>query len=158
MRRILGRDRLQRLQNLELLVAHRVGIDRDRRLHGDEAEELEHMVLHHVAQCAGGVVVAGPAFESQRLGDRNLHMVDMGTIPDRLEQRIGEAQCHQVLNRLLAEIMVDAEDAVLRKDAADGVVDGRSGFEIAADRLFDHDACPFGHQIVGAETLADRSE
>jgi hypothetical protein len=38
----------QRLQHLQLLVAHRIRIEGDGRLHGDEADELEHVVLHHV--------------------------------------------------------------------------------------------------------------
>ena len=47
-------------------------------------------------------------------------------VPQRLEQRVGEAQRQQVLDRLLAEIMVDAEDLLLGEDGGDRVVDARA--------------------------------
>ncbi len=43
-------DRLQRLQHFQLLVTERIRCRRGRRFHGDKAEELQHVVLHHVAQ------------------------------------------------------------------------------------------------------------
>src|SRR5207237_5221346 len=54
--------------------------------------------------------------------------------------------------------MIDTEDAVFREDTADRVIDGLGGFKIAADRLLDDDTRPFGDELIGAETLADRSE
>ena len=94
------------------------------------------MVLHHVAQRAGLVVVTGTAFEADGFGHRDLHMVDMGGVPERLVERVGKAQRHQVLHRLLAEIVVDAEDLLFLEDLADRVVEfesprrdrGRSAF------------------------------
>jgi hypothetical protein len=85
---------------------------------------LQDVVLHHVAQRAGGVVVAGTALDAEGLGHGDLHMIDMGGVPEGLEQCIGEAQRHQVLHRLLAEIMIDSVDLRLGKDLADGVVHG----------------------------------
>ena len=132
--------RFSELQHLQLFVAHGVGVHRGRRLHGDEAEQLQHVVLHHVAQRAGLVVVADAVFEPDRLGHRDLHMVDMRGVPQRLEERVGEAQRHQVLHRLLAEIVVDAEDLLLAEIVADQVVERVRRGEIAADRLF-HARC-----------------
>jgi hypothetical protein len=100
------------------------------------------MVLHHVAQRAGRVVVAGAALHAERLGHGDLHVVDMRGVPQRLEQGVGEAQRHQVLHRLLAEIMVDAVDAVFREHRADRVVHGifMADSRLLADRLFHHHA------------------
>jgi hypothetical protein len=81
------------------------------------------MVLHHVAQSAGLVVIADAVLQPHRLGHCDLHVVNMGRVPERLVQRVGEPQRHQVLHRLLAEIVVDAEDLVLVEDAADRVVE-----------------------------------
>ena len=75
------------------------------------------MVLHHVAQRAGIVVEPLAALEADGLGDRDLDVVDIRRVPQRLEQHVGEAQRQQVLHRLLAEIMVDPEDALLGKRA-----------------------------------------
>ena len=114
--RFVAVDRLQRPQHLQLFVAHGIRVHRGRRLHGDEAEELQNVVLHHVAQCAGLVVVGDAIFEADGFGHRDLHVVDMGGVPQRLVERVGKAQRHQVLHRLLAEIVVDAEDLVFAEN------------------------------------------
>ena len=54
-------QRLQRLQNFQLFISHGIGIHRCRRLHRHEAEKLQHVVLHHVAQRASRVIVTGAA-------------------------------------------------------------------------------------------------
>src|SRR3546814_12924668 len=76
-----------------------------------------------LAQRAGIVVKARATFEPDRLGNGDLDMLDPARVPDRLEQRVAEAQREDVLYRLLAQIMVDAEGAVLGEDLGDGIVD-----------------------------------
>ena len=66
-------DRPDRAQHLELLVADRVGVGRDGRLHRDQREQVHHVVLDHVAQRAGVVVVAAAPLDADRLGRRDLH-------------------------------------------------------------------------------------
>ena len=61
-------------------------------------------------------------------------------VPQRLEHRVGEAQREQVLHRFLAEIMVDAEDALLGEGRGDRVVDLAAGFEVGAERLLERHA------------------
>ncbi len=116
------------------------------------------MVLHHVAQRTGLVVITGAAFKTDRFGNRDLHVVDMGGIPQRLVKRVGETQRHQVLHRLLAEIVVDAEDLLFLEDVTDGVVQLLRGSEIPADRLFDNDAGRAGNQLVFADLVGDIAE
>ena len=48
----LGIERLDAPEDLHLLVADRLAIGRDRRLHGEEPHDLEHVVLDHVADRA----------------------------------------------------------------------------------------------------------
>ena len=72
------------------------------------------------------VVVAAAALDAEALGDGDLDVIDMGGVPERLEQRVAEAERHQVLHRLLAEIVVDAVDLPLVEDPADRVVDARA--------------------------------
>ena len=91
------------------------------------------------AQRAGAVVKGGALAGAEVLGHRDLHVVDGAAPPQRLDQRIGEAQGHQVLHRFLAQVVVDAEDARLVEAAADFVVDGERRREIAADRFLQHD-------------------
>ena len=151
-------DRLQAAQHLQLLVAHRIRVHVRRRLHGDEAEKLHDVVLHHVAQRPGGVVVAAAALDAEAFGDGDLDVVDMGGVPQGLEQRVAEAERHQVLDRLLAEIMVDPVDLPLVEHGADGVVHLAGRLEVVADRLLDDDAGPGRHQLRRPELGADGAE
>gem|GEM_PF-4453010 len=116
------------------------------------------MILHHVAQGAGGVVVAGAAFDAEGFGDRDLHVVDMGGVPQGFEQDVGEAQRHQVLDRFLAEIMIDPVDAVFGEGAGNGVVHRAGGGEAFADGFLDDDAGGGRDDAVGAQAVADGAE
>ena len=67
----------------------------------------------HVAEGAGFLVEVGARADPEGLGDVDLDVVDVVAVPDRLEQAVGEAQGEDVLRRLLAEEVVDAEDLLL---------------------------------------------
>ena len=98
------------MQDLDLLVADFLGGEGHRRLHRDVAEQLEHVVLDQVAQRPGLVVEAGAGADADVLGGGDLDGVDVVAVPERLEHAVGEAERHHVLDRLLAEVVVDAED------------------------------------------------
>ncbi len=156
--RLLAVDALQRTQHLQLLVAHRIGLHRARRFHRHEAQKLQHVVLHHVAQRAGLVVIGDAVFQPDGFGHGDLHVVDMGGIPQRFVERIGEAQRHQILHRLLAEIMVDAEDLLLVEDRADLVVQRARRRQVPSDRLLHHDAGIGRNQAVFLQIAGDIAE
>ena len=71
------------------------------------------MVLEDVPDRARVLVERGAALDPDRLGDRDLDVVDELAVPDRLEDPVREAQREQVLDRLLAEVVVDPEDLAL---------------------------------------------
>ncbi len=98
------------MHGLDLLVAHVLGRERGGRLHRDEREHLKDVVLDHVAHHARLLVVAAAPLDADRLGVRDLDVVDVLPVPDRLEDAVGEAEDEQVLHRLLAEVVVDAVD------------------------------------------------
>ncbi len=97
------------------------------------------MVLHHVAQCTGALIIAGALLKADRLGYGDLDIVDPAGIPHGFEEGIAEAQCKDVLDRFLAEIMVDSEGPFLGKDRGDRVVDLPARGEVVAERLFEPD-------------------
>ena len=82
-----GAARRWRCEDLDLLVAHLVGTEVDRRLHRHQAEQLQHVVLDHVAERAGAVVVAGAGADPEVLGGGDLDVVDVVAVPQRLEHR-----------------------------------------------------------------------
>src|SRR5690606_15066065 len=109
------------------------------------------------AQRAAFVVIAART-RTDGLGHRDLHVVDMSRVPDGLEQDIGKAQGKQVLDRLFAEVVVDAIDLIFGEDLADFVVDLDRRLQIVAGRLFDHHAriAPVGAAI--GDVFAGRTE
>ena len=75
-----------------------------------------------------------------------MDMVDPARVPQRLEEPIAKAKCEQVLHRLLAEIVVDAECPLLREGGSHRVVDEAGGRKVMAERLLEPDARPFAGQ------------
>src|SRR5881398_2157798 len=74
------------------------------------------MVLYNVAQRPGGIVVRSPpALHSDRFGDRDSNVVDVGPIEDRFEDRIAEAEGQNVLNAFFSQIVIDAIDLIFMK-------------------------------------------
>ncbi len=137
---LLVEDRPDRAQDLDLLVAHGIGLEGERRLHRDEREQLQHVVLHHVAQGARPLVVRATALDADLLGHRDLDRVDQVGVPHRFEDRVGEAEGEDVLDRLLAEVVVDPVDLVLTENALEDACQLARGLEVGAKRLLHHDA------------------
>ena len=109
------------------------------------------MVLDHVAQRAGVVVVAAAVFDADGLRRRDLHAVDVTAVPDRLEDHVREAQRHDVLHRLFAEVVVDAVDLALVEDLRDLGLQRARRVEVGTERLLDDDPRPALWVVVRPE-------
>ena len=116
------------------------------------------MVLDDVAHRPGLLVIAGPLLDPDRLGHRDLHVVDVLAVPDRFEDPVGETQDEDVLNGLLAQVMIDSEHLVLAEDGVDHLVERPRRLAVVAKRLLDDDARPAGltSQTVLGYRLDDR--
>ena len=86
----------------------------------------------------GLLVERAAALDADRLGDGDLDVVDELAVPDRLEDAVGEPQHQQVLHRLLAEVVVDAEDLLSSKRSA------ISALSVAGARR----SCPNGFSMI----------
>ena len=80
--------------------------------------------------------------DAERLGRRDLHVVDVAAVPDRFEDAVGEAKDEDVLHRLLGQVVVDAVYLPLVEGRAHHGVQRPGAFEVAAERLFDDDPHP----------------
>ena len=161
LRHLLHRRRRDRAEDLHLLVADLVGREHHRRLHAQQAQQLEHVVLHEVAQRAGAVVVARAGADADVLGRGDLDVVDVVAVPERLEEPVGEAERQDVLDGLLAQVVVDAEDLALVEDAQHAAVELLGLREARAERLLDDDADVGVVEVVEpglAERLDDHRE
>ncbi len=155
------RGGVDRLQHLDLLVAHLFGGEVHGRLHRDVAEQLQHVVLDQVAQRPGVVVVAGAGADADVLGGGELHVVDVVAVPQRLEQPVGEAERQHVLDGLLAEVVVDAEDLGLVEHVQHAAVELGGLGEGGAERLLDdhpHLGAGAAVEALRAERLDDHRE
>ncbi|MEZ5184077.1 MAG: hypothetical protein R2702_19760 [Acidimicrobiales bacterium] len=134
-----GRDRHHRAEHLVLLLADGEGLEGRRRFHRHERQHLEQVGHDHVAVGAGRLVEPGAGAEREGLGHVDLHVVDVVSVPDGLEQAVGEAEGEDVLGRLLAEEVVDAEHLLLAEHLVHrGVQDPRRAEVHAEGLLHDH--------------------
>src|SRR5207248_11056023 len=98
---------MQGTNDFHFFVANAVGAEIGGRFHCNEAKKLQQMVLHHVAQGAGGFVVPGASFYPECFCGGDLDVIDVTRVPDGLENRIREAENENVLCSLLPEQMTD---------------------------------------------------
>jgi hypothetical protein len=147
-------------QHLHLLVAQCVGFQGRRRLHGHQGHELHQVVLQHVAHGTGPVVIIGAAADAHLLGHGDLHVVDEVAVPQVLDEGVGEAEHQQVLHRLLAHVVVDAEDLLLLEVAVQELVQHPGRLDVGAEGLFHHDAVqtPGLVEAAGVQVLDHRAE
>ncbi len=84
------------------------------------------MVLRHIPHGARGVVVAASTLHAQVFRNEELDVVDIPSIPQRLEDAIAEAKGQDVLNSFLAEVVVDAVHLLLAEGPMDLGIQGQS--------------------------------
>ncbi len=140
-----------RPDHLHLLVAERIRLERRRRLHRDEAHQLEEVVLEEVAARAGLLVERAAVLDADRLRDRDLDMVDMAPVPDRLEDAVSEAEDEEVPDGLLAQVVIDPVDLRLAEDLADLAVQADRRDQVVAERLLDDDPPPAALVVLVVE-------
>jgi len=90
-----------------------------RRFHRQQAHHLEEMVLDNVANRPGLVVEKAPRSATSIASGMLICTLPHGRDPERLQERVGEAEVDQVLDRLLAQVVVDPEDVGFGEDFVD---------------------------------------
>ena len=128
------------------------------RLHRDERENLQQVVLHDVADRPDRVVEAAAILDAEVLGHRDLHRGDVLAVPDRLEHRVREAHVHDVLHRLLPQEVVDAEEPLLGEDRGQAPVEIARRREVGPERLLDDEPALVADQTCSRELLGDLVE
>ena len=149
-----GGPRFEGAQDFEFLIANGVGMRIDGRLHGNGAQQLQCVVLHHVAQGAGVFIKRTALFDTQLFGNGDLNVGNVLTAPQGFKQGIAKTHGKQVLYRRLAQVVVNSENLVLFKDLAHALVDELVGLEVVAQRLFQNDASFGGVQFGYGQLFA----
>ena len=136
---LLRQNRPDRVQHVDFFVAHFVGLKRGGRLHRHQTQQLQQVVLNHVPQRAGAVIVAAATTDADLLGNGDLDMVDKGPVPQRFPHRVGKPERQDVLHRFLAKVMVHAVDLRLAKIAFQQLVQFTGRCQVMTEGLLHHD-------------------
>src|SRR5579859_639624 len=107
------------------------------------------MALNHVAKQSGFFKIGSSVFNSQFLSHGNLHVVDVAAVPNGLKNPVGKAEDQKILNRFLAQIMVDPVNILLAKCARDHTVKLPGAGQVASKRFFENDSCPVLFRVLG---------
>jgi len=100
------------------------------------------VILDHVTDEAGLVVVPSSAFHTNGFRDGNLDMIDIVLVPDRLQHAISKTEHQHILHCLFAQIVIDAVDLVFVEMHLNGAIEQAGGIEIMTKGLFDNHAAP----------------
>src|ERR1039458_9517107 len=100
------------------------------------------MILDHIVQRAGFLVVGAAAFHADGFGTRNLDVVHIPAIPQRLEDAVAEAERQDVLDGLFAEIVVDAVDFRFVERFVQPAAQFACAFEIVPERFLHYPTPP----------------
>ena len=98
------------------------------------------MVLHDVAHRADRVVEVPAVRDVEVLAHGDLHRRDELPVPDRLEDRVREAEVEDVLDRHLPEEVVDPVQLRLVDQRVQFGVQLARGGEVVPERLLDDDS------------------
>ena len=145
-----GRQRSHRLEQHGARVTY--GIARSTRgwLHAEVGHDGQQVVLQDVPDGAHRVIEGTPVGHPEALGHRDLNRPDVAALPYGLEDRVGEAGVDDVLDRILAQVVVDPIDPIFAEAAVQELVELLGGLGISAEWLLHHDA--------GADVAADRGQ
>jgi len=111
-----------------------------------QRNDLQQMVLHDIADGPDFFVKGAAALHAELFRHGDLNVLHVVSIPDRLQEGVGEAEKQQVLHRLLAQVVVDAKDGAFLEYLVQGTVKGLCARKVAPERLF-HD-----HPCIGRAT------
>jgi len=65
------------------------------------------MILKHIPEQSGLLKISRPVFYAQGFRYRNLYMVYIPSIPDRLKDGVGKSEHQDVLDGLFTQVVVD---------------------------------------------------
>ena len=99
------------------------------------------MVLNDVTKRARLFVGCSAPLHAEGLRDGDLHVVDCFAVPGSFEQGVAESEHQNVLDGLLAQIVVDSVDLRLAERPVDRFVQFLRRCHVMAERLFQHQPC-----------------
>lgn len=100
------------------------------------------MILNHVAERAGFLVITAAASYACLFAQSDLDIIDGLSGPDGLEDRVGESEHEDVLDGFFAEVVVDPEQLVLVCMSGQDRVQLSGRSVVVSERLFNDNPIP----------------
>src|SRR5262249_41250181 len=108
--------------------------------HREVGEHLKQVVLDDVAHSADLFVERASSLNTEVLGHGDLHALDVGTVPERFKQLIGEPEKEHAVNGPFSQIVIDSINVRFVECLEENVVQFTSGGQVPPKRLFDDDS------------------
>src|SRR5258708_37371887 len=108
------------------------------------------------------IEIAAAAFYAYGFRHGNLYVIDIATVPDGLEDSVGKAERHDVLNRFFAQIMIDAVNLFFVGDFEQLLIKDLGRLKVVTEGIFDDHSAPMVvvllHQSIGGEFLNNHAQ
>ena len=130
------------MQGFEFLRLDRAGFEGNRDFHRDDRHELSQVILDHVAERSGLLVVGPSMLDAEVFRDGDLDVLHRVAVPDRFEDRVGKAKRQEILHGLFAQVVIDPIDLGLLKVAMQQRIQGPGRMKVVSEWFLDHDADP----------------
>src|ERR1035438_1754697 len=151
---MLGVQRRNRAEYLDLLIADSVAMHSGGGLHGQKSYDLKHVVLDHVTDRPSVIVELPPPLDPELLRHCDLHTLDVIPVPDWLQKAIGEAKEQKIEHCLFTEVVIDTKDSRFGKHGMKSGIQLLRRGKIAPKGLLDNDSRIF-HVVRLCERLDD---
>lgn len=133
---------LNAFKYFDLLVTDVIGMDGSRLLHCHQRQNLQQMILHHIANDSEFVEISAATLRAERFLEGNENRRDVLTIPCRVEELIAESDGHQVLHHFLAQVMVNTVELILSEERGQMIAENLGARRVLSERLLDDDTTP----------------
>ena len=114
------------------------------------------MILHHVPHCARFLEISTATAHADGFADSDLHMLNRLAAPELLEDGIRKPEHHDVLHRLLAQIMIDAKDLPLARVSQQMIIQHAGTLQIVPERFLHHHPLPKGIALLPTSQQSSR--
>lgn len=101
------------LENANFLISDILGGERDWTLHRQQGQNLQEMVLHDITDDAKLIEVTSTTLGAKWFLEGDLDVIDVIAVPSCVEERVAESENEDVLDHLLSEVVINAEDLLL---------------------------------------------
>ena len=129
----------ERLEDLSFCLSDTLSREVIGSSHEDECEHLEEMILYHISEGSGRLIVCPTIPDRERFTHGDLDIVDIMMIPYRLEKNIGKPKCEDILYSSFRHIVIDTIDLLFRKKWNEGMMERSGTLEISTEWLLEND-------------------